>query len=967
MKKGFYFASMAIMAFLSAICSHTAMAQTTTISGTITNKANGSGLVGASVTVKGKVIGTTTDNQGNFSLKVNQAPPLTLAFSLIGFQTQEQEITTADASGLKISLEEQTIFGQEVVVAASRVEETVLQSPVSIEKMDIRAIRESPSATFYDALQNVKGVEMSTQSLTFKSVNTRGFNANGNVRVVQLMDGMDNQAPGLNFSVGNIVGMSELDVESVELLPGASSALYGPNAINGIILMNSKSPFLYQGLSANAKVGVMNIGNDHTSANPMSEFSVRYAKAFNNRFAFKVNASYLTAKDWQATDYRDRNNLSVNAEKGERGGIPGYNGVNIYGDETNTTFGPTAGTLNGVNVSRTGYQESDLVDYNVKSMKLNAALHYRINDKIEAILQGNYGTGTTVYTGADRYSLKNFNLAQFKAELRGSNFFVRAYTTQERSGDSYAAGTLGQLMNESYSPSAGATGWFAQYAGAYNGLFAAMGIPAGNHAAARGFADRTRPAVGSAEFNAAKEQIINRPIPQGARFTDKTNLYHGEAMYNFSNAVKFAEVIVGANYRLYDLNSAGTLFLQKDDGTEYKINEYGGYVQVSKKLLADKLKLTGSVRYDKNQNFEGQYSPRLSAVYTVANVHNIRVSYQTGFRIPTTQDQYINLLVPQARLVGGLPIFRDKFNMINNPVYTPDNLQAFGVALATSANSAPVVQQATQFVQAQVEAGTIPNEEAAIRAAIQQTALGIGLQASRGVLQPHQFQEFKPERVQSYEIGYKSLIANKLFIDAYYYYNSYTNFSNQQIFVQSASGGALAPLELIGLTGSRNVYRMPVSSTAKTTSQGWALGLDYALPKNYRLGGNVSYNSLISAQENAVTEFNTPKYRTNLTFGNREVIKNFGFNIAWRYQQAFQWQSSFALTTAGTVVRDTDGNNVPAYHTVDAQVSYKIPALKSIIKIGGSNIFNQYYRQAFGNPAVGGLYYISLTFDELLN
>jgi len=735
---------------LIAVCSQAAMAQITTISGTVTNRENGSGLVGASVTVKGKVIGTITDNQGNFSLKVNQAPPLTLAFSLIGFQTNEQEITEADVSGLKISLEEQNILGQEVVVAASRVEETVLQSPVSIEKMDIRTIRESPSATFYDALQNVKGVEMSTQSLTFKSINTRGFNANGNARVVQLIDGMDNQAPGLNFSIGNIAGMSELDVESVELLPGASSALYGPNAINGIILMNSKSPFLYQGLSANAKVGVMNVGNDHTSANPMSEFAVRYAKAFNNRFAFKVNASYLTAKDWQATDYRDRNNLSVNAPNGERPAGPNYNGVNVYGDEISASMSAVAvamvaaGVLNsaalplvpaGQDVSRTGYLERDLVDYNTSSLKLNTALHYRLSDKVEAILQGNYGTGTSVYTAADRYSLKAFELTQIKAEVRGSNFFVRAYTTQERSGDSYAGGTLAQLMNESWKPS---TLWFPQYVGAYVQARSGGQSVEAAHALARGVADQGRYAPGSEAFNRAKEQLVNRPIPQGAQFTDKTNLYHGEAMYNFSNQLKFAEVIVGANFRLYDLNSAGTLFLQKDDGTEYKINEYGGYVQVSKKLLADKLKLTGSVRYDKNQNFAGQYSPRLSAVYTVANAHNFRVSYQTGFRIPTTQDQYINLLVPQARLVGGLPIFRDKYNMINNPVYTPENVQAFGAA----------VRQ-------------------------------VGLPAALSQLKPHQFQEFKPERVQSYEIGYKSLIANKLFVDAYYYYNSYTNFSNQ--------------------------------------------------------------------------------------------------------------------------------------------------------------------------------------------
>ncbi|WP_449438908.1 TonB-dependent receptor plug domain-containing protein [Pedobacter steynii] len=80
-------------------------------------------------------------------------------------------------------------------------------------------LKELSAPSFYDALTNMKGVEISAQSLTFKSINTRGFNSNGNTRFNQLVDGMDNQAPGLNFSVGNIIGISDLDLDNVELLP----------------------------------------------------------------------------------------------------------------------------------------------------------------------------------------------------------------------------------------------------------------------------------------------------------------------------------------------------------------------------------------------------------------------------------------------------------------------------------------------------------------------------------------------------------------------------------------------------------------------------------------------------------------------------------------------------------------------------------------------------------------------------
>jgi outer membrane receptor protein involved in Fe transport len=516
----------------------------------------------------------------------------------------------------------------------------------------------------------------------------------------------------------------------------------------------------------------------------------------------------LAAADGRPHDSRDKN--AELWEGSTRQTNPNFNGVNIYGDETSNSTnlqsvatnpdyirlaltplsqatGLSVSQLQGLVpngfVTRTGYQERELANYNTESLKLSGALHYRVTEDVEAILQGNYGSGTTMYTGIDRYSLTGFSLAQFKAEVKGSNFFVRGYTTQERSGDSYSTGTLGIFMNEAHKPG---TQWFPEYT--TNFLLARIGVLPGGpqteaqaHSTARGFADQGRFEPGSDAFNAAKEQITNTPIPRGARFTDKTNLYHAEAMYNFSKQIDFAEVVIGANYRLYDLNSEGTLFLQDDDGEEFNINEYGGYIQAAKRLLNDRLKLTGSVRYDKNQNFKGQVSPRLSAVYTVANTHNFRVSYQTGFRIPNTQEQYIDLNTPQARLIGGLPIFRERYNFNNNPVYTRENLTAFGTALRSAATSPAAVAQAVQLAQADAAAGRIPATEAAITAQAQVYAVGIGYRAAldANILQPYQFKEFKPERVQSYEVGYKSLIGNKLLVDAYYYFNSYTNFAGQ--------------------------------------------------------------------------------------------------------------------------------------------------------------------------------------------
>lgn len=972
-----------------------ALAQTT-ISGTVTDAQTKETLVGVNIIVKGKVIGTITDLSGKFTLNVNQDPPFTLVFSMVGFNSKEVEVS-GGMTNLSVELAESSILGQEVVISASRVEESIMKSPVSVEKMDIIAIREVPQASFYDALNNMKGVEMSTQSLTFKSFNTRGFNANGNVRTVQMIDGMDNQAPGLNFSVGNIVGISELDLESVELLPGASSALYGPNAINGILLMTSKNPFQYQGLSANVRTGLMHESGRSQPGTGFYDFSARYAKAFSDKVAFKMNVGYLRADDWQANDFRDQSLANGFGFDGNRGTNPGYNGVNIYGDESTQnmfTVGqslvqagllPQAalGIIPQTQVSRTGYAERDLADYNTKSLKLNAALHWRLNDRVEAIFQGNYGFGTTVYTGADRYSIANFNMGQYKAELRGANWFLRAYTTQERSGDAFAVGIAANAINEAWKPS---ETWFGQYVGAFAQAKLTGATDQAAHTAARGVADQGRFQPGSPEFQQALAATTSTPIPGqfqtpprriGSQFVDKTNLYHLEGSYQLTD-ITWADFVVGANYRIYALNSEKTLFAVDENGDEFRINEYGGYIQGAKRLFDDKFKLTASVRYDKNENFDGQWSPRVSGVYSINN-HNFRGSYQTGFRIPSTQDQYIDLVTPQARLLGGLQFFRDRYNFNANPVYSLATVTAFGNAFLESTRDPAILQLALAEAQRRADEairnGQLPNNPQAIQAfiaaAVPQLVPVFAAQANQDKLTTFQLTQFRPEKVKSFEIGYKGLYSNRLLIDAYAYFNRFENFIGGQVLIQDRNPNPQNPASALGINllsaNTRNVYSIPVNRTEIIKSWGWALGADYKLPKNYSIGGNVSFNTLSNLDELAETgfqpAFNTPEYRYVINFANREFVKNLGFAFSYRWQGEFVWQSSFVAPA----VSSQQLSVMPAFGTFDAQFSYKLKSLKSIIKVGGTNLFNDGYRQAWGNPTVGSMYFVSLTFDEFLN
>ena len=929
---------------------------------------NGEPLVGVNIKVKDLIVGTSTDTNGNFSLNVNQNPPLTLIFSIIGFTTVEVEVSSNNQV-IDIVMEEQTIFGSDVVVSASRVEESILQSPVSIEKIDILDIQSAASTSFYDAIGNLKGVDFSTQSLTFKSINTRGFGANGNTRFVQMIDGIDNQAPGLNFAIGNIVGISELDLESVELIPGAASALYGPNAINGILLMNSKSAFDYQGLSVNVKTGVNHIDSNVDDPSFYQDYNLRYAKSFNDKVAFKFNASYLRANDFVGEDYRDQSGLiERGATSRNSAAIPRlYNGANIYGDFTITTGAIADIVIAGGNAPNatpqeialaqqviatrtlfpdgiegaftpTGYTENSFVDNTTESIKLGTALHYRLNDNFELVGQYNIGYGSTVYTANDRFVLDGFSIWTGKLELRNPNFYLRAYTTQEDAGDSYAANTLVSLINQQTY----LTPYFSSFAGARTqGLTVEQ-----SHAVARQAADQVQLTSDSDGFKNLAKQMRDTPISEGgAKFLDKSDLYHAEGFYNFSKVInpEVVQVVAGMNVRRYALQSQGTLFALQDNGDEFNIDEWGAFAQFSKQMMEGNLDLSASFRYDKNEYFDGQLSPRASAIFTIAENHNIRASFQRGFRIPTTQDQFIDLDVVTRRLIGSNPALVDRYNFKTNTVYT-------GVAAARNA-----------------------------------LAGGASLNNAMALMKTFNFEDFQPEKIQTWEIGYKALLDNRLFIDAYYYFSNYTDFIAGVTFTQGIPNGRTVMPNANTYSGNNAVgtnnwkqsvltqtdptnpnqsfatqsYGFDINADGNVRSHGWAVTADYSLSDGYVIGGNISYNKLLD-QDDLINQgfrasYNTPEWRYNVKFANRKLTDNVGFNITYRWQDAYVWESAIG-----------DGV-IDAFGTMDAQISYKLDNYNTILKIGGSNILNERYTTSLVNPNLGAIYYFSLTFDQLLN
>ena len=939
---------------------------------------NNEGLAAASISVKGVLKGTITDSSGRFSLVINQKFPFTVVISSIGFAPQEIEIRGA-SSKLAIQLTSQTFLANQVVVTASRTSEKILKSPVSIEKLDIRALKETPAASFYDALGNVKGVQLTTSSITFKVPNTRGFNIPNNFRFMQLVDGIDMQAATLGVPLGNAIGPTELDIQSIEVTPGAASALYGMNAINGMSNLITKNPFTSQGLSLFHRTGLNHVdGIDH-SAGVLTETAIRYAKAFNSKFAFKINASYLQGVDWVSNSRTDQNPNNKNTANPQYPALNGANNIvfdgwNKYGDDAlagSNTVSVNGLNIDGVNnrtltVARTGYWEKDLVDPQVDNLKFDLALHYKFTPATELTYSYRIGKMDGVFQRGNKIKLDNVVVQNHQLELKGSNFTIKAYTSSENSGDSYNVKPLADNL-DLYTGGSGNV-WGAKYKAALNTYAADHGgsLTSNNLAAATHYArrqaDAGRAEAGTARFNSVKDSIIkinnwdikssaipNAPATGGAALIQKSNLYHVEGQLDLTKQVKYFSMLIGADARLYQVIPDGNNFVdfkrpiaqrnipQADGsfGRDIYYKKFGGFAQLTKTLFNEHLKLWGSLRADYNPEFTAKLTPRLAAVYTVKDKHNFRFTFQQGYRFPALFEALSYVNNGRVKRVGILPVINQGLGYRENS-YTQSSVAAFNAALKLAGNT----------------------DAAAV--------------ANKGLLQPGALPAGRPEGINSFEVGYKSvLFNNKVFIDVDAYTNVYDGFLGQvQVFVpigetigSNAAAIAMVDRNRDATTASngnaaskgQERYRVYTNAKNKYTSYGSSLGLTYNFYKTFTVSGNLNYNKIkgITNPDLFVTGFNTPALTSNLSIGNRAITKNAGFNIVWKWQDSFLWESPLVT------------GNIAAINNIDAQVTYRMPAIKSSIKFGGTNILNNRHIQYAGGPTIGALYYVAVTVDGL--
>ena len=908
----------------------------TTVNGSVTD-VNSQPLSGATVMVVGSSTGVVADFDGNYSITSDMDTPFTLQASSVGFQAMSVEVSSS--STVNFTLEDNTSL-DEVVVSASRTPQRIFESPVTIERFGVKDIQNTASADFYDGLENLKGVDINVNSLTFKAINTRGFATFANTRFVQLVDGMDNSAPALNFPLGNLLGMTETDVLSVELIPGASSALYGANAFNGILLMKSKNPFDHQGLSGQYKHGITS--QDAAGDNEFRDVQIRWGHKFSDKVAMKVNFAYLRGTDWIADSEVDKLGRVDENGVGLTRAAHNHDGINIYGDEVATNINGVAQIMEGMGllpaggsalvpstvVTRTGYREVDLTDHVARSKKADWGLYWRPNaDDLEVSYIGKIGTGETVYQGTNRYGIENFVMSQHKLEVKNDNFSVRAYMTEDKAGDSYDMNFTAININRMWKPD---LNWFAEYVGGIvNGTLGGLTIDQA-HALGRNTADTGRFMPGTQEYLDAFESVVNNPdLTTGAKFQDNSKVYHADFNYNFGHMWDWAEVQLGGSYREYELNSSGTIFTDYDGPISY--GDMGLYTQMVRKMADDRFTVTLAARYDKAEFSDGAVTPRVALAYTAGKDrnHNIRVSYQTGYRNPTTQDLFIGLDVGIARLIGSSP---------DNPArYVRDYaVSAAGQALGVPASV------------------TLTGEAAFNNSFSASSVQAMAATGNPGLLQDSGVEYVKAEQMQSVEIGWRAKLSPTFTIDASVYKNAYQDFISTEAVISPYYGqvgdNGLSILAIAN--GDFETYSAYTNTDAEIESWGATVGVRTKIFKTYDLSANYTKNVLQFDQEaypDFATNWNTPEDKWKVQFGNTNLFDNVGFNVAWRWFSDFYWEATFG------------NGDVPSTHVIDAQINFTLPKWNSVIKIGGANIGGDEYFTAFGSGFIGTQYYISWT------
>lgn len=373
---------------LLALVQVTAIAQGTKTTGRVTDAATGMPLEGASVTIKSTGMGTSTDINGQFSILSAKTGKITLRVSYVGYADVEKVVEAGSA--VNITLKEEQGRGNDVVVSASKRPEKITRAPATISVISAKDLEQTSSFNIGELASKIQGVEFIRTGVNGVGFNARGFNNAFNAKILQMTDGRNSMmAGGSGLPSGIMNTVIKEDVERLEIVLGPNSALYGPNAHNGIANTITKDPRKYQGTTL-----VIGAGNRDV-------FSGRFrtASKINNKWAYKITGEYTTGRDFEFND-------SI------------YAGGSVYGPALAIP--------------------ERIPNYNFKHIRGAADVYYAVNAKSDIIVS--YGGSNNNFLSVNntgRNQIKDWKFSYLQVKYVSPRFFAQAYETWTNVGNSY--------------------------------------------------------------------------------------------------------------------------------------------------------------------------------------------------------------------------------------------------------------------------------------------------------------------------------------------------------------------------------------------------------------------------------------------------------------------------------------------------------------------------------------------------
>lgn len=504
--------------------------------------------------------------------------------------------------------------------------------------------------------------------------------------------------------------------------------------------------------------------------------------------------------------------------------------------------------------------ETDVIEnYDVGATKINGSLYYRFGDWQAT---GTYGWSSTdqfSLTGNGRNRIKGWEVDFQTLQLSNTNWYAQVTRTGNKAG-SYQ---LNQVV-----PAVQAT--------------VNAGVPL--------------------------NQIDIEGIREAVAFIDDTEIYDAELQYN--NQFGKLNIVTGMNYRNFLPESQGT-YLEDGEGQDISRELFGGYAQLDYDIIPDKLQLVAAARVDGNSDYDTQFSPKGSVVYTVAPGHNLRATYNRAYTTPTILQSHAYIPIPD--------LFAPNYDFL---------------------------------IRGNTEGYTIRNAGGDVVNTIAPTS---------------------PEEVNSLELGYKGVLGEKLFIDAVGYYSWYKNFIGTDVVADGANTVAFRNGEQVLVDGSTFTALLTYINFGEAEVRGFDIGMNYYFTDKYILNANLSAIELVdftNETTSAQLPLNTPPLKIKGGFTAKEFFRNDIFRkpflkINGRWQDSYQFLSGYWNTN---VLLDDDGDltndeELESKFELDLSTGFDISDTGLSFQASINNVFDTEKVDQLGTAPRARTFWVSLKYN----